>query len=556
MRFDYPFFRRTGIKVTLDPLRERPLTPPLAHYLSTLYEAVQDPDRSTVERINRALAEFPDVPTLHHYQLSVFLELKEFMQAEAKAREIQERFPDYFFGKISVIDLRIRMGDPKAAKQLLGDVSELSEFLPGREVFHVSEFFAFHTLAFEVGIETGDFEAAKRHLRLLWEWDKDDRQTKQLAFRLAVKRSPLFNRKERASVEVVRPDLYAPTDEEPVLRHPEVQELLLLPWQEMPQRVIDSLAALPRASLVADLQTLLEDSMRRFDYYVDNDLEEACAQASHALALLAWLEAAEALPVVLNTLRYEKEYSRFWFGDFAEHYYCWYLTMAAPGNLDTYRAFARERGRYTFHVFNVFVAVAQWGMQETANRQHAVSWFADLFQYYLDHPDDTGLIDADTISFAISEAGDLRAPELLPLVEQLYGRDWVDPTVMGNMAEIERIYHLPPDPADLKPIPTDIPDLYNETYRKRTAPSNQDFSGIADELEKKLNDPLERYLKGLTSNLISNMLKDGDDDDDWEEDSPPPALVVRKPQAIPSVGQNAPCPCGSGKKYKRCHGKG
>lgn len=25
--------------------------------------------------------------------------------------------------------------------------------------------------------------------------------------------------------------------------------------------------------------------------------------------------------------------------------------------------------------------------------------------------------------------------------------------------------------------------------------------------------------------------------------------------AIPHVGRNAPCPCGSGKKYKKCHGK-
>ncbi|MHC5020646.1 MAG: SEC-C metal-binding domain-containing protein, partial [Planctomycetota bacterium] len=25
--------------------------------------------------------------------------------------------------------------------------------------------------------------------------------------------------------------------------------------------------------------------------------------------------------------------------------------------------------------------------------------------------------------------------------------------------------------------------------------------------------------------------------------------------AIPKVGKNKPCPCGSGKKYKQCHGK-
>jgi preprotein translocase subunit SecA len=27
------------------------------------------------------------------------------------------------------------------------------------------------------------------------------------------------------------------------------------------------------------------------------------------------------------------------------------------------------------------------------------------------------------------------------------------------------------------------------------------------------------------------------------------------PKAVPRVGRNDPCPCGSGKKYKQCHGK-
>ena len=31
-----------------------------------------------------------------------------------------------------------------------------------------------------------------------------------------------------------------------------------------------------------------------------------------------------------------------------------------------------------------------------------------------------------------------------------------------------------------------------------------------------------------------------------------PATVAA---AVPQVGRNEPCPCGSGKKYKHCHGK-
>jgi len=30
---------------------------------------------------------------------------------------------------------------------------------------------------------------------------------------------------------------------------------------------------------------------------------------------------------------------------------------------------------------------------------------------------------------------------------------------------------------------------------------------------------------------------------------------VNTPAGMPKVGRNDPCPCGSGKKYKQCHGK-
>ncbi len=38
--------------------------------------------------------------------------------------------------------------------------------------------------------------------------------------------------------------------------------------------------------------------------------------------------------------------------------------------------------------------------------------------------------------------------------------------------------------------------------------------------------------------------------------TPPPSLVpvVSKPASVSRVGPNQPCPCGSGQKFKRCHG--
>ncbi len=37
------------------------------------------------------------------------------------------------------------------------------------------------------------------------------------------------------------------------------------------------------------------------------------------------------------------------------------------------------------------------------------------------------------------------------------------------------------------------------------------------------------------------------------QEAPAKAETIRREK--PKVGRNAPCPCGSGKKYKNCHGK-
>ncbi len=47
------------------------------------------------------------------------------------------------------------------------------------------------------------------------------------------------------------------------------------------------------------------------------------------------------------------------------------------------------------------------------------------------------------------------------------------------------------------------------------------------------------------------------DEEDYYTETPDPEPVRRTPvQAGPKIGRNDPCPCGSGKKYKACHGRG
>jgi len=42
-----------------------------------------------------------------------------------------------------------------------------------------------------------------------------------------------------------------------------------------------------------------------------------------------------------------------------------------------------------------------------------------------------------------------------------------------------------------------------------------------------------------------------DDEDDEEDPFDTPLIPIRN--ETPKIGRNSPCPCGSGKKYKKCH---
>jgi preprotein translocase subunit SecA len=58
-------------------------------------------------------------------------------------------------------------------------------------------------------------------------------------------------------------------------------------------------------------------------------------------------------------------------------------------------------------------------------------------------------------------------------------------------------------------------------------------------------------LEQQASNLSNVTYTHPNEDGSVSQETDPATLV----QDVPKVGRNDPCPCGSGKKYKLCHGK-
>jgi uncharacterized protein YecA (UPF0149 family) len=53
----------------------------------------------------------------------------------------------------------------------------------------------------------------------------------------------------------------------------------------------------------------------------------------------------------------------------------------------------------------------------------------------------------------------------------------------------------------------------------------------------------------VTVTLTASYVEDVAFDDDFFADD----FIEPPPKPAPRVGRNEPCPCGSGKKYKKCH---
>ena len=91
--------------------------------------------------------------------------------------------------------------------------------------------------------------------------------------------------------------------------------------------------------------------------------------------------------------------------------------------------------------------------------------------------------------------------------------------------------------------PSDTPDTRPSTLPPAPEPRDEDIDPLARAISgRRTGSPLPPPTD--VSRLATNR---------GDEEGPP----ARKPVHVEhTVGRNDPCPCGSGKKYKKCHGAG
>lgn len=279
------------------------------------------------------------------------------------------------------------------------------------------------------------------------------------------------------------------------------------------ETVLQAILDLDRPTLIADLELILKDSTQNYTAF------EAAYQEGpgydfgdaplHALMLLGELKATEALPAILAWLSGDEAFLEFWLGDHLTATIWEPIYKLLPDETGLTENFLKKQGLNQFAQAAVADALVQLALHRPEQRPYVVELFKRVFEQFNETPASEG---EDFISLLVNSAVELTATELIPVISDLYDKGLLDDFMAGSKEETL---------ADLQ--------HHDRNYL-------QEVLGI-----------IERYRHITTHWAGYKDDEEKNDWTDWEEDEKQEPIRV-----APKTGRNDPCPCGSGKKYKKC----
>ena len=228
----------------------------------------------------------------------------------------------------------------------------------------------------------------------------------------------------------------------------------------------------------------------------------------HAWRALGQLRAPEAIAPLLTLFQRADDSDDWVMSDLPEA-----LALIGAPAIEPIASFLADSTRGEWARVTAADALGHIGQAHPDLRADCVARLAKQLEKIADQPETVN-------TFVISALWDLRAVEAMPVIERAFASGRVDESVNGDLEDVQIHFKL---------------KTQREHPRKpnRLAKMSGEIAGKTDELHalENENSDLREILDDLTFGQ-----------------EPQPYL------APPKTGRNDPCPCGSGKKYKKCCG--
>lgn len=147
-----------NMEITFEPIGELP--PEVEEPLRESVLAMRDNDAAkALPLLERARQLGPDIPSVLNNLASAYGALGRNDEAKALSIEVHHRFPDYFFGRVTMARMAIQDGDLEAAKDIL-------QPLLGRRKLHIDEFGALADTEIRLSQALDEHQAAESWLKI------------------------------------------------------------------------------------------------------------------------------------------------------------------------------------------------------------------------------------------------------------------------------------------------------------------------------------------------------------------------------------------------------
>lgn len=518
-----------------------------------------------IRRLKSLIERYPNVLQFKNYLTVAYNAAGNVDKAFAYNQQIVKEHPDYLFAKTNLASQYLESDQAEKVPEILGEELTLPALYPERKIFHTSEFLNFYWIVGRYYAAVEELDKAEEALEMMQQIDHKHEITIQFSKRLLLKRMKVGMKNLMEKKAKLRPytskeyNKEVQTDKAPTFYHQEI-EALYQHDLDIPSTVLDSILALPRETLIKDLELVLKDGLYRYEYYrkkVEQEEwdDEHMSFMLHALFLLTELKATESLPVVWEILEQGSVLLDFWFSDYLTEYFFEALYQLSEQKLEVLSPMLLAPEIYEFSRILISKVASNIVLHQPERREEVIAWYREMFNYFLAHQEDDKMLSMCVLGFMVSNILKFRGMELLPDLEKIHEANLVDTMICGDYQKVKEELRAPAYPESFERyILTDnLLDRY-EIYGKGKVkekipipmadvypPEKSDFK------MPEIPDFLLKTLKGLEEEEEENQIVEKP-----QRKSIAPTTSYRKPK---KVSRNAPCPCGSNKKYKHCCGK-
>lgn len=336
--------------------------------------------------------------------------------------------------------------------------------------------------------------------------------------------------------------------ERPQFQHAIINELFNYSWSTLyPTGIIDKVLALPRESLIEDLLKVLEHGMAHHYSYIKEYNEdeigwEKMGFLNHAVYFLAELKATNSKDTISRLFYFERDFYDYFFGDFITENLSPCLMRIYQDDYASLVQIVKDADAYEYVRMACTQVLENTVMLKPELRSTIIPFYKDIITELTERNKNLNMVNADdcgVLGCISAEILDMKATELDEAIKMAYEEDLVDMMFCGDYDEFKKEldhskYQSPPQ---LYQPMNEYYEYWYEEIKKR------------EEEEKKLREQQKIEVAKRQAAIERQQLNMNKIGQKAEIKHGTFQYTGKK------VGRNEPCPCGSGKKYKKCHGK-